>query len=165
MRLLLFSWLMVFVFGCHAPAYLPPQQPIPDDTLITLRRSVCYGTCPDYTVTIAADGTVTFEGRQFVKTKGIVKGTISRERVRQLIAEFDKTKYFSLNDKYETGKDGCPEEWTDMPTAVTSITMSGKSKSVSHYHGCQDGQSPYPKGLTDLEEQIDKIAGTERWIK
>jgi hypothetical protein len=85
--------------------------------------------------------------------------------VRLLIAEFDKAKYFSLNDKYETQKDGCPEEWTDHPTVVTSIKMNGKSKSISHYHGCRDGQIIYPKALTDLEDRIDEIVGTKQWIK
>jgi hypothetical protein len=166
MRLFLFFWLILLI-GCRSrdSAILLPQGPIPDDILITLRRSVCYGPCPDYTVTIAADGTVTFEGRQFVKTKGIAKGSLSREGMRQLIAEFERANYFSLNDKYQSAEDGCPEQWTDAPTAVTSIRINGKSKSVLHYHGCQDGQVVYPKALTALENKIDEIVGTNRWVK
>ena len=159
----------MFVVGCgNGPAQLlSQQQPIPADTLIMLKRSVCFGTCPDYTLTVSADGGVIFEGREFVKVKGVTKGTISVEKVRQLIAQFDSAKYFSLNDKYETEKDGCPEVWIDNPSAVTSIRINGKSKSVSHYHGCQEGRgtSVYPKALTDLENQIDEIVGTKRWIE
>lgn len=168
MRLASLFWLMLVVVGCgNGPAHLLPQQPIPADTLITLERSVCYGTCPDYKLTVSADGTVTFEGREYVKAKGVVKGSIPPEKLRQLIALFDEAKYFSLNDKYETEKDGCPEVWTDNPSVVTSIRINGKSKSVSHYYGCQDGRGAlvYPKGLTILETQIDEIVGTQRWIK
>ena len=167
MRLSLPYLLMLIGVGCHTTAYLPPQQPIPDDTLITIKRSICYGTCPDYTVTIAADGTVTFEGREFVKTKGVAKATITREALRQLIEAFENSKYFSLNDSYRTKKDGCPEVWTDADTVTTSIRINGKTKSISHYHGCEDdqGRSTYPKGLTQLEDQIDKIAGTKQWIE
>jgi hypothetical protein len=118
-------------------------------------------------LTVSHDGTVTFEGRKFVKVTGLSKGTISRDVVRQLIAEFDKAKFFSLNHSYRSAKDGCPEEWTDAPTVVTSIKINGKFKSIDHYHGCEQdqGNSVYPKGLTDLENQIDKLAGTQQWVK
>src|SRR5260370_40414752 len=32
--------------------------------LITLERTVCFGSCPSYRVTLSQDGTVTFEGRR-----------------------------------------------------------------------------------------------------
>lgn len=159
---------MVLLVGCaNGRAHLSPQQSIPADTLITLKRSACYGTCPDYTLTVSADGTVTFEGREYVKTKGVVKANLPPEKLRQLIALFDEAKYFSFKDKYQTEEDGCPEVWTDYPSAVTSIRINGKSKTVSHYLGCQDGRAKliYPKGLNKLENQIDEIVGTQKWIK
>src|SRR6059058_5801427 len=36
---------------------------IPKDTLITLERTACFGTCPVYKLTISADGKVAFEGK------------------------------------------------------------------------------------------------------
>ena len=143
------------------------QESIPPDTLITLERTICYGTCPSYRLTGSASGAVTFEGREFVRVKGISRLNITDEKVRQLIALFDDAGYFSLKDRYESEKDGCPEVWTDNPSVVVSIRMNGKSKSISHYHGCQagDGKSIYPKALAVLEDKIDKIVGTERWIK
>ena len=163
--LLLSGWIIVTCLTGFAR--LPAQQPIPTDTLITLERSGCYGECPSYTLTISASGAVTYEGREYVKVKGISRLNISDDKVRQLIAVFDKAQYFSLNDKYETEKDGCPEVWTDSSSAITSIRINGKSKSISHYHGCQegDGKLIYPKVLTDLEDTIDEIVGTQLWIK
>ena len=52
---------------------------------------------------------------------------------------------------------------TDMPSAKTSISLNGRSKSVSHYYGCR-GPEIIP-ALTALERKIDEIAGTEKWIK
>jgi hypothetical protein len=45
--------------------------------------------------------------------------------------------------------------------------MNGKTKTISHYYGCQTGRGTaiYPNGLTYLEAQIDRIVGTEQWIK
>jgi hypothetical protein len=153
--------------GFNDPAYPTVQQKIPDDTLITLERSICFGSCPHYKLTISADGTVTFEGREYVKVKGLAKGSISRDDVRKLIEAFERSSYFSLHDKYATEKDGCPEVWTDNPNVVTSIRINGKSKSISHYYGCQDSaaKSIYPAALTDLESRIDQIVGTDKWIK
>jgi len=165
MRVFSILSVIAIALACHKSAYLAPQQPIPPDTLITIKRTVCYGTCPDYTVTITADGSVTFAGREYVKTKGTFKSTISRETLRQLIAEFEKVKYFSLHDRYEREEDGCPEVWTDNPSAITSIRINGKTKSISHYYGCQSKGTIYPKDLTLLETKIDELVGTDRWIK
>ena len=162
-HLLVSSLLSLVIAG----SCLAQEKPIPDDALITLERTVCYGPCPIYKLTIIADGTVTFEGRQNVKVKGLVKSRINRDDLRNLIAAFEAASYFSLNESYETQKDGCPEVWTDNPSAITSIRMNGKTKRISHYYGCQagGGTSIYPNGLTYLETKIDQIIGTDKWIK
>lgn len=159
----LFLLLMVSA-GSEAQSFSEPS--IPKDTLITLSRTSCFGYCPNYTLTISADGVVTFEGREYVKTKGTVKSRISRKQLQQLISEFKNLNYFSLRDQYQSEEDGCSTVWTDYPSATTSIRINGKSKSILHYYGCHKdpGNAMYPKGLTELETRIDEIVGTERWI-
>jgi acetamidase/formamidase len=133
------------------------------DDLITLERTACFGTCPIYQVTIASDGAVTFEGRQYTKTKGIAKAQISSDDFRQLVAEFEKIDYFSLPDNYAPGTAVCPQMITDLPSAITSIQLNGKAKGISHYLGC--GNSGALPKLSALERKIDEVAGTEKWIK
>jgi acetamidase/formamidase len=130
---------------------------------ITMERGPCFGTCPIYKVTIVADGTVTFTGTNFVKTKGTATGRVKPEDFRMLVSEFEKLKYFSLDDKYEPGTPGCGTAATDMPYVRTSIQLNGKAKGVSHYHGCRN--SEVLEALSALENKIDEIAGTSRWIK
>lgn len=143
------------------------RQKIPSDTVITLERGVCLGACPEYKLTVSADGTVVFEGSYSVKKNGTVKTGISRKKVRQLIRAFEKANYFSLKNEYVSKEDGCPDVWTDQPFVTTSIVTDGKSKSIKHYQGCKgNDKSPiYPKELTELENKIDKIVGTRQWIK
>jgi hypothetical protein len=131
--------------------------------VITLERSVCFGTCPSYRVAVASDGKVTFEGRDFVKTKGTATVQVKPEDFKTLANEFEQITYFSLDDKYEPGTPGCGPAVTDLPYVKTSIQMNGKTKSVSHYHGCRE--SEVLRALTALERKIDEIAGTEKWIK
>ena len=137
------------------------SEGIPDDLLITLERTACYGTCPIYKLIIKADGSILFEGERFTKTKGKAEGEISKEKVRKLIEEFKKVDYFNLNGKYDC------YQMTDNPSAVTSIQINGKKKSIDHYHGCGDGNDKFEKELsklTELENNIDEIVGTQKWV-
>src|SRR5690349_2625036 len=70
------------------------QRTIPADTLITLKRTNCFFTCPDYSVSISADGKVIFEGNANVKVKGRSETRIGRDRVQLLIESFEKAKVF-----------------------------------------------------------------------
>jgi hypothetical protein len=135
----------------------------PKSGFISLERTVCFGSCPSYKVTITQDGAVTYEGRDFVKTKGTATAQIKPEDFNKLVNEFEKIKYFSLDDRYEPGAPGCPNPATDMPSARTSIQVNGKTKSISHYHGCRNSEVLLALGA--LELRIDEIAGTEKWIR
>jgi len=150
--------------GVHAmiPKSIFVKQIGNDDTIM-LERSVCFGTCPAYKLTIKNDGSVTFEGHQFTKTKGTATGKISANDFRKLVTEFEKIDYFSLLDAYTPGTKLCPQAATDMPSAETSLRLNGKTKSVSHYYGC--GNSGALAKLTELENKIDEVAGSQKWIK
>jgi hypothetical protein len=148
-----------------------PQETIPSDTLIILERTVCFGTCPAYRLTISADGKVVFEGKEFVRVKGIAEDKVSQIQLRQLISEIEKADYFSLKDQYSSEKDGCKASWTDYSSAITTVKLNGKAKTINHYHGCRDetlDRSPgevYPKQLFDLENKIDETVGTKKWLE
>lgn len=147
-----------------------PAPPIPEDTVITLERTGCFGPCPRYTVSIFADGSVVFYAspwRNFTKTSGAARGQISREQMRGLLAEFERVDYFSLKDSYETVGDGCASVATDNARAITSLQLGGRKKTVRHYYGCLSGgrnESVFPRKLTALESKIDAAAGSWRWI-
>ena len=148
--------------SCHGAGYsdrtVIPQD-IPRDLKITLERTDCFGGCPVYKLTIIADGTVVFEGRRFVKQEGVTIKSVSQERLKQLMAEFDRVKFFSLEDDYSETRLSCP---TDQPSAITSIRINGKSKTINHYLGCLEPK--VPKGLTELENKIDEIVNTAQWL-
>jgi Domain of unknown function (DUF6438) len=138
-------------------------QDVPQDLMITLERTGCFGFCPNYKLTITADGAVVFEGGRFVKQEGAtIKSAISREGLKQLIAEFDRVKFFSLEDEYMDNPRVCAEYRTDHPSAFTSIRIDGKSKTVRHYHGCSGPK--VPKEITELENKIDETVNTAQWL-
>jgi hypothetical protein len=141
---------VVISAGCGKPS-------IPDeisDVVVTLERGPCFGACPVYSLTVYGDGRVIYDGIRFVKIEGTRTATVSEEKVRQLVGEFYAVDYFSLNDEY-THADA-----TDMPSATTSITIGGKTKTVIHYHG----DFSAPDELTALEDKIDEIVSTRQWV-
>ena len=125
------------------------------DVVITLERTACFGTCPVYSLTIRGDGTVVYDGKEFVEVKGTTETTISQDQVDQLISEFEKVDYFSLNDNYTE------RTITDAPTVITSIRLNGKIKTIKHYHGDLSA----PEKLAELEDRIDEIVNSDQWIK
>ena len=134
------------------------RTPEPDnikEIVITLERTRCFGVCPAYTLTIYGDGRVVYDGKDFVRVEGARTANIGEESISRLVTEFQNIDYFSLDDSYEEFNA------TDMPSAITSITINGKTKTIRHYHGDLSA----PKKLTELENKIDQIVNTDQWIK
>ena len=131
--------------------------------VITLERTLCFGSCPIYKVEIFADGRIVYEGEDFVKRKGRAQDRISKAAVQQLVREFNRINYMKLEDEYVSMGPNCPDFHTDSPYAVTSLNWKGRQKQIRHYHGC--GGAKVLDQLTALENRIDKVANTKRWVK
>jgi hypothetical protein len=122
---------------------------------MTLTRSMCFGTCPDYTVEVRGDGAVEFTGRRFVFVVGNQHGRISPGAVTELLAEFRRADFFSLKDSYASMA-------TDYPTYTVGIEFDGRKKSVRDYAGRSVGM---PEAVTILEQAIDRLSGAGKWIR
>jgi serpin B len=112
---------------------------------IKLERIACFGFCPIYSILIHGNGTVNYEGIRFVETNGTKTYKIPIDHVKELVTLIDEINYFSLDDRYEI-------QVTDLPSAITTITIGDQTKSVYNY-----GNSG-PQKLQHLEEKIDEMA-------
>lgn len=158
-----FALVLFFLGGCDETEPLLTQNEIPSDTTISLERTACFGPCPIYTVTIVADGTVTYNGEKYVRESGVIVSSISEENIRKLIREFEKINYFEYEDDY--GYDSvelCQQIATDNPSAITTFTIRERSKRINHYYGCRG--FPGEEELTSLENMIDEIVNAAQWI-
>lgn len=124
---------------------------IPSDLFIKLERTACFGTCPVYSVTLDAKGNVTFESSNADRT--VVRHTdrIPVSEVAALHATARRIGFFELRDSYRA-------MITDLPTTYVTITANGQTKKIEDYFGA-------PRGLKQLEIQIDEAARTNRWLK
>lgn len=140
--------LIVSVFPCEA---LAQPEAIPPDLIIKLERTACFGQCPVYVVSIDAAGNVTFDGTEFVGSKGRQTDRIPASRVAALLATAKRAGFFELRDSYRA-------PISDLPTTFVTITANGATKRVEDYFGA-------PQSLKQLEREIDEAAGTRRWIR
>jgi Domain of unknown function (DUF6438) len=122
---------------------------------VKLTRTGCLGSCPGYEVTVAGDGTVSFNGDHFVAVPRAHVAHVSPETVRELVREFQKADFFSAKDRYQGN-------WTDNPTQTLGLTIAGRTKVVVDYVGTDAG---LPLTIRNLEAEVDEAAGTARWVK
>jgi len=129
-----------------------------DSVIIKLIRNGA-GVSPDYSLTIYGYGALEYNGNENVKVKGKVEEEFDYNKVISLLSKFKSSGFFSLNDPYSVDESAGP------PYTVISISMPGndgemKIKSITHY----DDDENVPNELTKLEEQIDEITMSDRWV-
>lgn len=123
---------------------------------ISLRRTPCDGPCPVYRLTVLGTGEVEYLGEAHVARTGPHNWRISGRRLERLAEAFKRARYSRLEDAYTD------REFPGTPGCVTSIEYEdGSSKSVDHYHGDPSA----PATLTELEDEIDRIVGVERYTE
>jgi ankyrin repeat protein len=132
----------------------PPVLRSNSTVAISLQRSGCFGTCPSYTVTVSTDGIV-FEGGSYVVARGRHTAGIDPKVVRKLASRFVATDFYSMEPKYVASV-------TDNPTYILSIDIDGHKKTIEDYVGSWEGM---PAVISDLEQEVDTLAKTERWIE
>lgn len=122
------------------------------DFSLSIEKTSCRGTCPGYVAKIDAKGYLVYEGSRNVKNIGKFTKTLSSTQLKQLVAEFNKAQFFTLQDKYDS--DGI----ADLPVCTISYTNRGKSKTVI-------GRYMAPEAFDTLALAIEKIMGTEGFTK
>jgi hypothetical protein len=147
---------------CGLPRLAVAQTPIPDDTIVSLQRGNCeVMECPIYRLLIFANGDVIWQGRGRVARIGVVQSRIGADQLQALIQSFGSAGYFSLENIYGFHGAGCQSSKPYSPMVITSFSMGGISKTISHHAGCVGEISDR---LTALEEGIDRLANSSRWI-
>jgi len=132
---------------------------MPIDSVVIKLTKRGAGVSPDYSLTIYGKGDIVYEGKENVEVKGIAKEPLEKEKIMSLLTEFKKTDFFSLNDVYPV------EKSNDRPYTIVSISTGNqdgveKTKSITHY---QDDKN-VPKELINLEEKIEEMVGSNKWI-
>jgi len=160
--------LIVFLFGSANGQALN----VPDFTHVTITikaeggpcGTVCplndyLSCCPAYAVSLDENGTVIYNGIGGVKVRGEKINSIPISKVRDLVAEFLRIDFYSLQDRYTSKK--LPNGETqiiDHANATTiSIDIDGKQKSVYIFYGA-------PQELIDLQRKIYDVTKIAQYV-
>ena len=133
----------VFAFASEASA----QQ---DQGLITLKRSVCFGSCPAYLLQVESSGAVSFRrgppsNRQVEQT-----AKISPDQFQDLIAELTTIQFFDRPNVY-------PPKHTDGQTSSLGLMLNGKKKTITH-------SDDAPAELDRVEHAIERVTNIHQWL-
>lgn len=160
---------LLVIAGCAAPvsrrdrAVAPATRHQPrsgtryrEGLVVRFEKTFCFGTCPVFSVEVFQDGSVRYEGVEFVLHRGTVAGRLGSEEMDALRAAFRKAKFLEIvGSRWD-----CTEQWTDYETVVVGLRDGGKYQEVEDYQGCRGGS----KSLRTLEAEIERILRVEQWI-
>ena len=165
--------------GADTPVAEPEtQRPVsvgePMKLRVKLERTVCFGTCPAYTLLIDGWGRVEWTGHSHVAAVGKRYGKVTRRELDELSRRLDRARFFERDqfggfpETFECVKTGTATSCSfgtsvticsDTSHTIFTVTRDGESHKIDNDH-CKDTPE-----LDALEAYIDKIARTASWIE
>lgn len=165
------QYLSLVALGSCSPPATAPEPFDHSRVLISLERTACLGTCPDYKVTIDGNGNVAFSTEKgdsvaplgafgdsetsWVVVPGTHRDKISKDAVDKLLRRFSEANFARLKTKYVA-------EILDVPSQTITLDIGQGPKQVIDSEGRKVGM---PEAVTELESAVDQAAGTERWVR
>lgn len=132
----------------YPPKTPPAVGPIPD-TGISLGETVCFGTCPEYTITAYPNEFYQLNAGQFTNNPGQSTGTLLVGSFAVANAALQAANFNSLPTDITQGSPACGNQVaTDLPTATISETTIAGTRTVTYYPGCF--QAPDKAALDQL---------------
>lgn len=123
--------------------------------LASLRRTGCFGRCPEYSVAIDVDGTIEYVGRENVMTLGRASRQLSSDALGRLRAAVLAAKQATL--PREQCACGCVHDSDD---AEVTTWEAGRPRTFYFEPDCERA----PPELRALAGEIDHAVEIERWI-
>ena len=76
--------LVLFLFFCTLSCVLPRKLYTESTPLITMKRTPCYGECPQYMISIYESGIVLYNGVRFVQNTGCFQSNLNRQQINYI---------------------------------------------------------------------------------
>jgi Domain of unknown function (DUF6438) len=137
--------------------------PLPESS-VTLERSTCFGNCPAYRVTVAADGQVAFTGQAHVQTMQAT-GHATPAQLAAIHDALARANFDAMRASYAGRDDGCDMIMSDQPGIRITVDSSSGDRSVDFYLGCTGplADAVRPR-IEHLANSIDQQLDTRRWV-
>ena len=120
------------------------QQNKDNTPYLAMKKTLCFGTCPEYYIKITKKGEVTYKGQRFMPKIGSYTKTLSKEKTDSLFTFAKKAKLHKKLDIYD-------RKVTDMPTTFLEYFDGKKTKKITD-------RCAAPLPIPTLEGMIHVIA-------
>lgn len=148
--------------AAEAPSPMSPASPQPGSTpdqpatpqgegpqSISFSAYPCFGFCPDFTVTVRADGGVRYEGRRFTALVG-VHDLPNNPALFQALSEVIASPQLPWPRRdVQPGKGECDPVATDLPSYEVRVRSEQGARGFNFYAGCGGTQAQRARALTD----------------
>jgi len=119
---------------------------------LSMRRTACFGHCPDYIVTLNKGGNVSYTGIMFVQDSGVYEKNLGTMQVQQMLDRFEAYRIDTCQANY-------PTRITDIPGIVYTIQYAD-----NHTQRIMNANfGPY--FLKDMAKQIDDFVKVDNTWK
>jgi hypothetical protein len=124
---------------------------------IELARGPCFGSCPQYTITVQGDGRVEYLGRQrHSRSESRKSGKIEREKIMKILQTLDQVKFLGLDDRAFS--------WAfDTPSVGVCIWKDGRTKRVVSDAGFVGSKNGRQARFVNAAQEIDGILESTQW--
>jgi hypothetical protein len=134
MRLIKFGFAVLSV-GLAGCATAPPAEAAGRQVRsISYETGPCFGACPVYRVTVSADGTGRFEGRNFTTVRGEREFRVTPAQYRAFAAQLAPLRPARGSRRYSG--EACRSMATDLPSAEVTWSAAGGDQKLYFYFGC-----------------------------
>jgi len=130
-----------------------PEVPL-DMVRITLERSGCFGSCPDYSVELVGDGRVVFTGNAFTVVSGRHVYSVKPAKVAALVERLRNSDVWSARTVYRASI-------TDNATYNLRIQLGKHVHAIADYVG---GRVGMPAAIELFEDAVDEAAGSAEFV-
>ena len=144
--------LLIFCFACNPKLTGFNQKKLNNVPLITMKKTACYGTCPQYEISIYKDGLIQYNGKSFVDKLSCFQAFLHTNTIIDIKLQLENINFFQLDTAYISAV-------TDIPSIITEVNLNNKThRVVDRLNG--------PTELKKIYSLLDSVyASVIKWEK
>tara|TARA_B100000700_G_C14990740_1_gene831181 strand:+ start:1287 stop:1688 length:402 start_codon:yes stop_codon:yes gene_type:complete len=113
------------------------------EPFIYMKRTACYGTCPQYEISIYNNGLIQYDGKAFVDRLNCFQAILDENLIVRIKEKLENVNFFDFEQEYISPV-------TDIPSVILKVNLGqGAYTVVDRLNG--------PKELKSLHSFIDSI--------
>lgn len=116
------------------------------------RRDVCFGHCPEYSMSLSLDGTLHLEGKKNIDYIGAFETALKQEDKEAIVQIIHDIDMFSMESEYKSNI-------TDLPSSFIRVKLNGREISIDNKN------RGAPAKLMSLENKIHRLIDNYSWTK